>query len=189
MPGHRGHGNLDVALILFLSTNWVGCGEELASMSNDASGRLRTVGRVLFLTALVLGFLLREVSPELEPYPAILLPAGSGTVTRTEGTVTFGRLELLGVGHDGSEHVLDPRTFFDPVPVGYWTYIARRGFGVSRSAPQRESLVWMRRRAASQGVPRPRAVRVRHVVFRIDVDDDSITDRNVVEAIEVPLAR
>lgn len=158
-------------------------------MSDGPSGSVRSAGRVLLLTALVLGFVLREVSPELEPYPAVLLPAGPGVVARTDGNVSFSRLELVGVGHDGAERVLDPRTFFDPVPVGYWTHVARRGFGVSRSAPQQESLDWLRRRAASQGMPRARAVRVRHVVFRIDVDNDTITDRKVVEAIEVPLAR
>lgn len=158
-------------------------------MSDRTSTLTRSAGRVLFLAALVLGFLLRETSPDLEPYPAVLLPAGPDVVTRTEGMVPFGRLELVGIGHDGNERVLDPESFFDPIPVHYWTYIARRGFGVSRSAPQEETLEWMRSRAASQGVSKPKAVRVRQVVFRIDVDGDTVTDQNVVETLEVPLAR
>lgn len=158
-------------------------------MSDRTSALARSAGRVLLLAALVLGFLLRETSPDLEPYPAVLLPAGTGVVTRTEGTVRFGRLELVGIGHDGTQRVLDPESFFDPIPVHYWTYIARRGFGVSISTPQVETLEWMRSRASSQGVSRPTAVRVRYVVFRIDVEGDTVIDQNVADALEVPLAR
>jgi hypothetical protein len=96
---------------------------------------------VLIYTTLLSAFLLapfaiRTLAPTLEPYPAVLLPTGGGTIKITGGQIDLGRLAIYGK-NAGSEAWtrLSPSRFLSPIPPQYFPNLAQRNFGMTPGGP------------------------------------------------------
>ena len=100
-------------------------------MTGDQRSRpLFAVGTTAIVAVLLLvPFALRTLSSAVEPYPAVLLPAGPGKVPVSSGTASYSVRSLLGHKPDGSEAPLDPVRFLAPIPVQYLYALADGEFG------------------------------------------------------------
>jgi hypothetical protein len=113
---------------------------------------------LLIVAALLIPELLRSADQSLEPYPAIILPAGAGTIRIEHGTVPVSRT-VLTARRNGDWQTVDVPEFMFPIASHYFTRIASRDFGFPRSkdasAQERENAAttkrWMRARLAAQG--------------------------------------
>ena len=95
----------------------------------------------ILYTALLSGFLLlpfaiREFAPTLEPYPAVLLPSGAGSIKTTQDQIDLSRTGLYGkaAGADAWTR-LAPVQFLNPVPPEFFPPLAQRYFGLSPIGP------------------------------------------------------
>ena len=80
---------------------------------------------------LVPPFLLKTLSASLEPYPAIILPAGPHQVELTGDRVNFTRLSLWGKKPaTGSWTRIDSKKFLAPIPHEYLENIIDNSFGL-----------------------------------------------------------
>jgi hypothetical protein len=95
---------------------------------------------VLYTTVLsaflLVPFAIRYFAPLLEPYPAVLLPAGAESIKTTEGQIDFGRTAIYGrvPGRDAWTS-LSPSQFLNPIPPEFFGPLARRYFGLSPIGP------------------------------------------------------
>lgn len=78
----------------------------------------------------------------MEPYPAVILPSGAGTISLEP--VVLHETRLYGERAPGWERI-DAVKFLEPVPVWYLDALARRGFGLEGDAAS-ETREWIRRR-------------------------------------------
>jgi hypothetical protein len=91
----------------------------------------------ILYTTLLSGFLLvpfaiREVARTLEPYPAVLLPSGGGTIKTTEDQIDLDRRRIYGrVAGGGAWTSLSPTQFLDPIPTEFFFPLADRYFELS----------------------------------------------------------
>lgn len=86
--------------------------------------------------ALVLGapFALKTVAPALEPYPAIIYPAGAGVVDTRENLLRSSRVELVGFDPaSGQEQIVEIQPFLSPIPVQYFRDLTSREFGLQEN--------------------------------------------------------
>jgi hypothetical protein len=79
---------------------------------------------------LAVPFVLREVSPQLEAYPALLFPTGAFTAQVGDSTVAYPAIEVLAVMPDSSEHAINARAFMGRIPVQYFLKLSDRHFGL-----------------------------------------------------------
>ena len=175
-------------------------------ISDDASSIMfwlhRDVPMKHTLSLLVLGlilvppFILRDLQPWYEPYPAILFPVGSEKLSLQRENFLISRLELIAVNSDGQERPLDPAEFFSPIPVHFWPYIASNSqrFGLASPGPddrktkrlgsweltminrrtvtkrqQAEVANWLAARLRAVGLPDIRTILVRRTQVTIDI--------------------
>jgi hypothetical protein len=89
--------------------------------------------------ALFVPFVARSLSGALEPYPAVLLPAGAGWIESRAKELRFDQLKLWGRcrGERASWSELDSERVMAPIPVYYLGAIEERGFGLGAPARQR----------------------------------------------------
>ena len=169
--------------------------------------------QLLLLSLALLGpYLLRSTRPYLEPYPAVLFPAGAGKMQSGDVELVFRRTELAAVDKQGEVHPIDPHEFFTPIPIRYWPYIARRRFGVDplMAGPRLEKSIgtwsiafdpipgdskgrraevaqWMKERLASLGREDDHAVRVTWVEVAVSRETGDLIRREVKETFDVLL--
>lgn len=113
---------------------------------------------LLIAVALIVPESLRSFSPSLEPYPAVILPAGAGTIHIDKGTVRARRTFLTAM-RNGKWEEVDISRFLAPIAEHYLGRIAKRDFGFPRSksasplelAQAAETKRWMRAKLAAQG--------------------------------------
>lgn len=163
--------------------------------------------RLALFVFLIIPFLLREINSELEPYPAVLLPAGTGKISVTAKEVSFSQRQIFAVFPDGNEQLLNPAEFFPPIPEQYWTEIARNRFGLgperSRSislgiwtltvrqqreadtSERRETVEWLQGRLQNLGISDAIAIRVRRMRITYNVEKRLESKREVVEEFDV----
>jgi len=119
---------------------------------------LFTRGQTLLIAlALLIPESLHRWHKSLEPYPAVILPAGAGRIQIRHHRVRLNRPVFLGK-RDGSWHELNVVKLMYPVG-DYFTLIAKRDFGFPRSKhASPEDLAdaaitkrWMQKRLADQG--------------------------------------
>ena len=68
----------------------------------------------------------------LEPYPAIILPSGAGTLDLGAKEISFNRTSLWGKDEQNDIWLrLDVETFLAPIPVQYLNPLARNSFGLN----------------------------------------------------------
>lgn len=82
---------------------------------------------------LLVPYTLRIVSSQdlLEPYPAIMLPAGASTVKRDTERFEFTRTQLFGIDpKSGDWKSLDATELLRPVPVHFLNALAKNRFGL-----------------------------------------------------------
>lgn len=112
---------------------------------------------LLVALALIVPESLRSIV-KLEPYPAVILPMGSGTIRIKNGKVPA-RRTYLAAKRNGKWEEVDASKFLAPVAVHYLAGIARRDFGFpdAKSATPlqleqaAETKRWMRAKLAAQG--------------------------------------
>ena len=148
--------------------------------------------------ALVLGlpFVARALSAQLEPYPAVLLPAGAGWIEAGSKQLRFGQLKLWGRCGGESWRELDSERFMHPIPVHYLGGIEQRNFGldapdhlrltlkmlgdvvVARPKPTAaavaETKQWLGRRLTAHGCS-PKALRVTREVRLVEIPSGRVT--------------
>lgn len=88
---------------------------------------------LLLACVLLPPFLLRIAYPSLEPYPAVLLPAGAGTIAIGRGEVRFARVALWGRkdGDDLHWAMIDAEDFLRPLPAHFLNAVAGNSFGLN----------------------------------------------------------
>lgn len=125
-----------------------------------------SLGFAILCALLGIPFLLRTIAPTLEPYPAIILPAGAGKVSRSEGIFTFNRFEAIGIdAATGKEKQLNPSTLLRPIPVQYFHVIFDNNFGLGASPTRRIRFKYLRfptinlKRRAANEVERSQAIK------------------------------
>jgi len=74
---------------------------------------------------LLVPFAIRTLAPTLEPYPAVLLPAGTGTIKMTGGQIDLDRIAICGraAGSDAWTR-LSPSQFLNPIPPQFFPILA-----------------------------------------------------------------
>jgi hypothetical protein len=82
----------------------------------------------LILLCLLLPEILRLVSGSLEPYPAVLLPAGAGKLRLPGGRLNMKHV-LVEAERDGAWREVDRAALLDPLPVHYFGEVVRGEFG------------------------------------------------------------
>ena len=90
----------------------------------------------IMVIALVVPFGLKKKSSYLEPYPAIIFPAGAGKINLNQSNITFNQSRLWGKKPDGSWKQVRLKQFFSPIPIHYKGYIAGNSFGL-KPRPQK----------------------------------------------------
>ena len=113
---------------------------------------------LLILLGLVVPEALRSSSPAREPYPAVILPAGAGTISLKHKLLHLNRTVLMGRRHHKWRE-LDMIEFMKPIPVQYFARIARARFGISEgkkrhghaSEDERITRRWLQERLKLQG--------------------------------------
>jgi hypothetical protein len=100
-----------------------------------------TVYTTLLSAFLLVPFAIRILAPTLEPYPAVLLPAGTGGIKTTEGQIDLDRTAIYGraAGRDAWTR-LSPSQFLNPIPPAFFLTLAQRYFGLSPIAPIAHSI-------------------------------------------------
>jgi hypothetical protein len=113
---------------------------------------------LLIALALVVPESLRSFARSFEPYPAVILPAGAGTIHINDGKVRVKRT-FLTAQRNGEWAEVDSSKFLAPIAEHYFGYISRRDFGIRKSkrasplklAKVQETKRWMKAKLASQG--------------------------------------
>src|SRR5260221_14069107 len=81
---------------------------------------------------LVVPFAIATLAPVLEPYPALLLPSGGGTIKTTEDQMDLGRLVIYGrVADRDAWTSLSPQKFFSPIPADIFSPHVQNYYGLS----------------------------------------------------------
>ena len=89
---------------------------------------------ILLAVCLFTPFALRTLSTRLEPYPAVLLPAGASRVRLNQSEVSFSRTTLTCRGRDGNWQPLDVTRLLSPIPPWSFHDIVSNEFGL-KSTP------------------------------------------------------
>lgn len=113
---------------------------------------------LLIALALIVPESLRSFAKTLEPYPAVILPAGAGTVNINNGKVRVKRTFLTAM-RNGEWQEVDSSKFLAPIAEHYFGHITRRNFGfpkTKRGARNKQEEVaetkrWMKAKLAAQG--------------------------------------
>jgi hypothetical protein len=85
---------------------------------------------------LVVPFAIATLAPVLEPYPALLLPSGGGTIKTTEDQMDLGRLVIYGRTADRDAWTrLSPPKFLSPIPAEFFSPLVQHYFGLSPVGP------------------------------------------------------
>jgi hypothetical protein len=113
---------------------------------------------LLIALALIVPESLRSWAKSLEPYPAVILPAGASTIRIKRGTVPMSRL-FLTAKRNGKWEEVDVAKFMAPISKHYFGHVAGRGFGFpkSRRASPRQleqaaqTKRWMKAKLTAQG--------------------------------------
>ena len=100
---------------------------------------------VLLAVCLFTPFGLRTLSTRLEPYPAVLLPAGATRVRLNQSEVSFSRTTLTCRGRDGNWQPLDVTRLLSPIPPWYLHDIVSNEFGLKSTPYEGVSLQWVSR--------------------------------------------
>jgi len=91
---------------------------------------------------LVVPFAIRFLAPVMEPYPAVLLPAGAGKIKTAENQLDFEQTAIYGKAAGRDEWTrLVPSQFLDPIPPEFFPPLAQRYFGLS---PRESGQSWTR---------------------------------------------
>jgi hypothetical protein len=86
----------------------------------------------LLSTVLVVPFAITFLAPGLEPYPAVLLPSGSGRIQVAGEQMDFSRTSIYGkVARGDAWTRLSPPKFLSPIPDDFFPPLAQRNFGLS----------------------------------------------------------
>ena len=95
-----------------------------------------TVYTAVLLLVLLVPFAIAFLAPTLEPYPAVLLPSGAGTIKTTGDQLDLGRTSISGkVPGSDSWARLSPPQFLSPIPVEFFPSLAQRYFGLRPAEP------------------------------------------------------
>jgi hypothetical protein len=89
---------------------------------------------------LLVPFAIAFLAPTLEPYPAVLLPSGAGSIKTTGDQMDLSRTSIYGkVLGSGSWTRLSPPQFLSPIPADFFPPLAQRYFGLRpvEAAPYR----------------------------------------------------
>jgi hypothetical protein len=84
--------------------------------------------------ALAIPFALRSATT-VEPYPAVLFPAGAGKVSLDRGAVIVPLLSIKGRDGQGVPRELPAEKLLAPIPVQYLWSLAARDFGQAPPTP------------------------------------------------------
>ena len=113
---------------------------------------------MLIALALIVPESLRSFAKSFEPYPAVILPAGAGTIHINSGKVRVKRT-FLTAKRNGKWAEVDSSKFLAPIAEHYFGHISRRNFGLRTSkhaSPRRlakvqETKRWLKAKLAAQG--------------------------------------
>lgn len=113
---------------------------------------------VLIALGLIVPECLRDFRKSLEPYPAVLLPKGSGTLQVKDGRIHMRRTLATAV-RQGNWEKLDIGELMFPISEHYFSLLAQRNFGLKRSkrasprqlAREQRTKSFLRERLAAQG--------------------------------------
>ena len=113
---------------------------------------------LLIALALIVPEYLRSSGKSNEPYPAVILPAGAGTIRIKHGHVQLNRTHLT-APRNGEWAEVDVSAFMTPIAEHYFSRIARRNFGLpqsKRAAPEElaraaQTKSWMKARLGALG--------------------------------------
>lgn len=95
-----------------------------------------TLYTALLSIVLAVPFAITFLAPVLEPYPAVLLPAGGGRINTTGDRLDLGRTSIYGkvAGRDAWTR-LSLLEFLSPIPPEFSSLLAQRSFGLSPAGP------------------------------------------------------
>lgn len=170
------------------------------------SGTGKDVWIFLGLAVVLLGpFVLREVSQDLEPYPALLMPKGACLAVNGEPSLRVTAWEAHVVQPDGTSERLAPKRLIGRIPVQYFGPLAVRRFGLEGPRWQRRWEVilgrdrwarwtdedrertkdWLRTQVAEAGHQDAVGLRMERTLSLIDKQDGSLRGREVLESYHI----
>ena len=102
-----------------------------------------TVYTAVLLLVLVIPFAIAFLAPPLEPYPAVLLPTGSGRIKTTEDQMDFVRTSIYGRVADRDAWTrLSPPKFLSPIPAEFFSQLVQHYFGLCPIGPIANPSLW-----------------------------------------------
>ncbi len=159
----------------------------------------------LLFAALLGPFVLREISQELEIYPAVLMPVGASMVELNDSTITFGEYELVVITADSTAYAVRPAELMGSIPRNYIFPLARSSFGLARPryqtrwtnwfgkernwtpAERRQTINWLRSRMKQLGHTDAVAFLVRRSVRKVNTNDGSLVEDEVQSSFDISL--
>jgi hypothetical protein len=95
-----------------------------------------TIYTAILLLVLVVPFAIAFLASPLEPYPAVILPSGAGTIKTSEDQMDLTRTSIYGkLASSDSWTRLSPSQFLNPIPPEFFPALAQRYFGLRPVEP------------------------------------------------------
>lgn len=86
-------------------------------------------------------FVMKTANSQLEPYPALLLPAGAGKLNLEEKIIKVNTIAIYGYDLQGKLQKIDSQEFLAPIPRHYLYAIVDNEFGLSTKTIDE---IWLR---------------------------------------------
>ncbi len=93
---------------------------------------------IILLFILFIPFCLRAILG-IEPYPAVLLPSGAGSIKKTGDQIVFNYKKLFALDNKGEWTKIDPSRLLYPIPVQYLPNLTSNNFGFDVDSPRVKS--------------------------------------------------
>jgi hypothetical protein len=95
-----------------------------------------TIYAAVLLLVLVVPFAIAFLASPLEPYPAVILPSGAGTIKTTEDQMDLTRTAIYGKAPGSDSWTrLSPAQFLSPIGAEFFSALAQRYFGLRPVEP------------------------------------------------------
>lgn len=85
---------------------------------------------IILIFILSIPFCLRTFTG-IEPYPAVLLPSGAGTIEKINESITLPSKEFFGIDSSGNWQKINMSVFLSPIPTQYLPVLLIHDFGLS----------------------------------------------------------
>ena len=159
--------------------------------------------------ALFLPFILKTLSPKLEPYPAIILPSGAKKLNFEKEVLEVRSLSIYGYHNQGELQRVSAKKILEPIPKQYLYSLAKNEFGLSTkttdevrikglgkkleikrkqisSEEQKSAKNWLSNQLRKQGLS-PSNILIKQEIKKLDLDEGKQVSKEIKNENNIPL--